>query len=190
MKRILAVFLAVSMVCALAACGSSSEAESTEQEITRAAQETEAETAAEETEEAAETVSAASDGVYSFTANGVELVPGTPFDADALPEANFVYTVPSCAIDGEDNVYSYDTYEITAYDEGNGEIIYSIYFTDPNQTTDEGLALGDDLSLVEELYGMDYEQAGTQITYTRGETELIIILQDDVVISIEYLVEL
>ncbi len=126
--------------------------------------------------------------MFYFETDGVTIIPGTALDLSVLPDANDTYTVPSCAIDGTDNVYMYDTFELTAYDEGNGEIIYSIYLTDANITTPEGLALGDDASRVTELYGEDYEESGTSITYTKGNTELIIILQNDVVVSIEYMV--
>ncbi len=115
------------------------------------------------------------------------LTPGEAFDASALPDADDVYTVPSCAVEGSDNVYNYTTFEVTAYDAGDGEVTYSIYLIDPNITTPEGLALGDGVDKVTELYGDGYEQDGTAMIYTRGETKLSIILQDDVVVSIEYL---
>ncbi len=76
---------------------------------------------------------------------------------------------------------------VTAYDEGNGEIVYSIYFIDANITTTEGLALGDSRDDVLSLYGDDYEESGRALVYTKGNTQLSIILQDDVVISIEYM---
>ena len=43
-----------------------------------------------------------------------------------------------------------------------------------------------ELSKVLQLYGEEYTEEGTAYVYTRGETMLYIIAQDDVVISIEY----
>lgn len=114
------------------------------------------------------------------------IVPGTVFDPAILPQANFVYTIPSCANQGNDDVYSYDTFELTAYNDVSGPVIYSIYLTDPNQATSEGLYMGDDLARVTQLYGTGYTQSGTEISYRRGDTLLIVILQDGCVTSIEY----
>lgn len=123
---------------------------------------------------------------FGLTFSEVKLVPGAAFDASKLPEADSVSQVPSCAFDGTDNAYNYGAFELTAYNEGNGEIIYSIYLLDANTATDEGLYLGDTLSRAEELYGNTYEKVGTQVTYTKGNTLLILILQEDSIVSIEY----
>ena len=128
----------------------------------------------------------AAEGKYSFTANGVELIPGTAFDPTVLGEPAFTYEVPSCAIEGTDNVYNYETFEVTAYDDGTGEVIYSIYFLDPNLTTGEGLALGDSADKVTELYGDNYAQEGNSRIYSGELGLLYVIEQDGVVVSIEY----
>ncbi len=123
---------------------------------------------------------------YFFVLEGVKLIPGAVFDAELLPEANDVFQVPSCAIEGTDDVYSYDAAEITAYNDGTGPVIYSIYLLDPNVATEEGLLLGDDLAQVETLCGTEYQDMDGELVYTKGATELRIILEDDVVVSIEY----
>lgn len=126
------------------------------------------------------------EGAYSFTLGGVELIPGTAFDASALPEAESVTQVPSCANQGTDNLYNYGTVEVTAFNDGSGEVIYSVYIFDPNTPTPEGLYLGDGLEQVETLYGTDYTTDGTQLTFQKGETLLILLLENDQVISIDY----
>lgn len=123
---------------------------------------------------------------FSFTFADVKLVPGAAFDAAKLPEAASTYQVPSCALEGTDNVYNYETFEVTAFNDGKSEFIYSIYFLDPNLTTPEGLALGDTLDKVIDLYGEDYTQESTSYTYESAGTMLIIILQNDTIASIEY----
>ena len=179
MRKMIAMLALLVLVFALTACGA--EANTNEDlVITRG---TEATEIAQETQ-ATEEVAAAK--VYSFTAEGVELIPGAPFDPAVLPAAASQYTVPSCAIEGTDNVYNYETFEITAYDDGTGEVIYSIYIIDPNITTDEGLALGDSLDRVVELYGEGYQQNGTAYDFSSESTMLSLIVQGDTVASIEY----
>lgn len=123
---------------------------------------------------------------YTFTLEGVELIPGQPFDASALPEANTVFEIPSCAFEGTDNVYGYNTCEVTAYNEGNGEVIYSIYIMDPNVVTPEGLALGDEEAKIVAAYGPNYNLSDGQYTYIGRNTQVIILTSGGFVISIEY----
>ncbi|MCD8118260.1 MAG: hypothetical protein LUE29_01985 [Lachnospiraceae bacterium] len=192
-KKVVVVMTVAVMFACLAACGDSSEENS--QVITRDTSGDDATTTAADTTDDAndgsgEDAENAADEAFSFVTDGVTLTPGTILDLSGMPDANDIYTVQSCAIEGMDNVYMYDAFELTAFEEDGVETIYSVYFTDANITTPEGLALGDDVSLVTELYGDDYEGDDTQITYTKGNTELVILLQDDVVISIEYLMVL
>ena len=181
--------LAAVLVLTLAACGSN-EVVNPELVITRAPESADRETepADKQTEPVQEETKAPveKEELYFFVYEGVEIVPGAAFDPAALPEADSMYTVPSCALEGTDNVYNYGTFEVTAFAEGEGESVYSIYLLDPNIATAEGLALGDELSKVLQLYGEEYTEEGTAYVYTRGETMLYIIAQDDVVISIEY----
>ena len=177
MRKMIAMLALLVLMLALVACGSEAEAEALV--ITRAAEET---LAAEEEMAVADEAKAE----YSFRAEGVELIPGAAFDPAVLPEAASVYVVPSCAIEGTDNVYNYEAFEITAYDDGTGEVIYSVYIIDPNMTTPEGLALGDSLERVLELYGEDYQVNGMAYDFYGNETMLSIIVQNEAVASIEY----
>lgn len=189
MKKMIAWMLCLLMVLSLAACGSDEPAE--EQMITRPAQAPtvaaeQPETPAVAGTEAPAAPAATSAGNYTFVTDGVELVPGAVFDPTILPEAQSVYEVPSCAIVGTDNLYNYGTYELTAFDDGTNELIYSILFIDPNITTTEGLALGDSAARVLELYGENYSVQGTSWVYSGDAEQLILILQGETVASIEY----
>ena len=128
----------------------------------------------------------ASEGVFSFVYEGAALVPGELVDHSALPKYSDVSEVPSCAFGGNDNVYNFEVFELTTYFDGDEERVYSIYFVDPNLPTTEGLCLGDTVDDMKALYGEAYEAEETAYTYTRGETLLIIITQNDIVVSIEY----
>ncbi|MBR3972821.1 MAG: hypothetical protein IKJ99_02575 [Oscillospiraceae bacterium] len=182
MKKLIAMLLALVLVLSLAACGA--EENSNEDLVITRAPEAEATDAPEA--EGIEEAPAVEEGMYTLTVDGVELIPGAAFDPAVLGEAASVYEVPSCAIEGTDNVYNYETFEITAYDDGTGEVIYSIYFLDPSLTTTEGLALGDDEAKVAELYGENYEVDGTAYVYTKTGSQLFIIVENGSVVSIEY----
>lgn len=190
MKKLIALMLALVMALALAACGGSADPNEIP-EITKGNSEQEENPVQNGSEEQnqqsqQENNVPADEHEYSYTYEGVELIPGNPFDPSVLPEADSVFEVPSCAIEGTDNLYNYGTFELTAFNDGTGEVIYSIFFIDPNITTDEGLALGDDVSKVIELYGEGYTQEGTAYVYTSGNTILSILVQNDTVTSIEF----
>jgi len=162
MKRFLAILMAITMLALLAGCTEPSGDPSTGDE-------------GDKPQEG-----------FGFTLSGVELVPGTAYPADKLPEPASVSTIPSCAIEGTDNVYNFTTVEVTAFQDSSGEVIYSIYILDANTSTAEGLYLGDPLSRATELYGADYQRNGTQVTYKKGSTLLVLLLQNECVTSIEY----
>jgi len=124
-------------------------------------------------------------GTFAFTYNGVKLVPCAAFDASVLPPAMATTTIPSCAFSGTDNVYTYDTVEIIAYDEGQGEHLYSVYLLDPNTPTDEGLRLGDTVERMIEIYGENYTKTGNEYAYYRGDTILVILTKNGIINSIE-----
>ena len=116
----------------------------------------------------------------------MKLIPGAAFDPSVLPEANDMFEVPSCAIEGTDNVYSYGDIEVTAFNDGSGEVIYSVYIVDANTPTAEGLYIGDTLDQVIAVYGEDYTQENGQVTYQKGNTLLVIILDGDYVASVDF----
>ena len=183
MKRVIAVLLSVMLLCALTACGEPAQpATTTEAVVDTTAQ------VADDTTAAAETTAAVQDAVegFSFTFEGVELIPGQSFDASALPTPQSVYQVPSCAIEGTDNVYNYGTIEVTAFNDGTGEVIYSVYIVDANTPTDEGLYIGDTVDHVIAAYGEDCVRENGQITYQKGNTLLILIMDGDYVLSIDF----
>ena len=183
MKRVIAVLLSVMLLCALTACGEPAQpATTTEAVVDTTAQ------VADDTTAAAETTAAVQDAVegFSFTFEGVELIPGQSFDASVLPTPQSVYQVPSCAIEGTDNVYNYGTIEVTAFNDGTGEVIYSVYIVDANTPTDEGLYIGDTVDHVIAAYGEDCVRENGQITYQKGDTLLILIMDGDYVLSIDF----
>lgn len=129
-------------------------------------------------------------GVFSFSYKGTVLTPGSIIDQNALPEYTSVANVPSCAFGGNDNVYQFEAFELTTYFEEEQERVYAVYFIDPELSTTEGLCLGDTVDDMKSLYGEDYQEKGNACVYTSGETMLNIILNNGVVTSIEYCLNL
>ena len=197
MKRVLAILLTIALLTVLVGCDKKEQPKDTQAQTTAApavettnAPEEETTVVPEETtvvpEETTAPEQVVDEDVFSFTYQGVTLVPGNAFDSAALPEAESVYQVPSCAIEGTDNVYSYGDIEVTAFNDGNGEVIYSVYIVDANTPTAEGLYIGDTLDQVIAVYGEDYTQENSQVTYQKGNTLLVIILDGDYVASIDF----
>ncbi len=122
---------------------------------------------------------------FAYQAGEVELIPGKPFDKGLLPEPVAVNQIPSCAFEGTDNVYTYEAFEVIAYEQEGTEYLYSVYILDANVKTPEGLALGDAQTRVDEIYGSDYTANGTERRYQKSGTELSVILLNGRVQSIE-----
>ena len=190
MKRVLAILLTIALLTVLVGCDKKEQPKDTQAQTTAApavettnAPEEETTVVPEETTAPEQVVD---EDVFSFTYQGVALVPGNAFDSAALPEAESVYQVPSCAIEGTDNVYSYGDIEVTAFNDGSGEVIYSVYIVDANTPTAEGLYIGDTLDQVIAVYGEDYTQENGQVTYQKGDTLLVIILDGDYVASVDF----
>lgn len=183
MNKIFALLLALCLLTCLAACGSQPADPTQPPKATVAPATTNVpETAVQETEPPQSVVAEG----YTFTLGDIPLIPGAVFEESKMPEAASVFQVPSCAIEGTDNVYNYTTVEVTVFDDGKAPVIYSVYLADPNTPTDEGLYLGDDLAAVENLYGTQYTKNAAELVYEKGTTQLRIIVNNDIVTSIEY----
>lgn len=161
MKKLIALMLAVLMLCALAACNNNSNPTTP-------------------------TGTPPAEG-FAFTYQGVKLVPGVEFDDASLPVAES-FENPNCAGEGKFITYQHDAMELTVNVNGGKTVIYSIYLTDANTPTAEGLYLGDDAARVTEVYGDGaITEDGSLLTYVKGNTHLVILLENEVVTSIEYL---
>lgn len=114
------------------------------------------------------------------------MTPGTVFSRDVFGEEKSYSEVPSCAGQGTDKVYNYGSYEITSYQDGEQEKIYSVYFINDQITTTEGVKISDNSSVMFEKYGNDYVQIGNQYTYTSGNIELAFIVENGFITSITY----
>lgn len=102
-----------------------------------------------------------------------------------LLEPNSTYEAPSCARLGEEVIYTYSGFSLSAYKEGEKEVLQSILITDDSVTTKEGLFIGADEKKVIELYGNTLKKSGV-LAYPKGETKLLVVIEKEKVLSIEY----
>lgn len=159
MKKLIAIALAALMLCALTACN--------------------------ETGNPGSTPNTPAEG-FTFTYQGLDLVPGADFDAASLPSVDN-FENPNCAGEGKFITYMHDAFELTINVNGDKSVIYSIYITDANTPTAEGLHISDEVASATALYGTGVTSGdGGTITFTKGATQLIVVVDDGYVSSIEY----
>ncbi len=136
---------------------------------------------------AGNTAAAPSGDAYTFTANGVAI----PMDAEAAPilealgEPSSYYEAASCAFEGLDKFYTYASFEVDTYPDGDTDRISAVILKDDMVETPEGVAIGASAADVTAVYGDAAVDAG-RLTYTKGGSELWFVLQGDSVVSIEY----
>ena len=105
--------------------------------------------------------------VFSYTINGVEIVPGEDF-AEAfskLGEPVDFNEAPSCYFDGMDKQYFYDGFEIKTYPVGDKDYVQDICVSANTYSTPEDITIGSSLEDVVSAYGEDYEKTGKMYNY-------------------------
>ncbi len=125
---------------------------------------------------------------YKFVYQGVTIAPdmNTNEFLDALGEPVHYYEVKSCAFEGMDKIYTYNSFEVSTYPNGANDLVSYIYFKDDTVTTQEGAYIGMAKEDVLALYGEHYvERAGVYV-YTKGGMELRFIFSGESLASVEY----
>ncbi len=173
--------LLLAAVLLLAGCGGKNEKTDAPKEAP-AASAPSAEPAAAKPEASAE-----GDGWY-FEKDGVKVYMNVPAEPviKALGEYKNSYEAPSCAFDGMDVVYSYPGFEILTYEKGGEATVSGVVLRDDTVETAEGLFIGSDQAAVENAYGKLADGANN-LRVTKGSCELLIILTDGYVSSIQYI---
>lgn len=126
---------------------------------------------------------------YIFSIKNTEFIIGEdPTEKiEKLGEASDSFSAPSCAMQGEDKIYTYSGFTLTANSESKDSPVklISILLTDDSVQTKEGLYIGQTRENVEKLYGKKKKKENEYI-YKKGRMELSIIFEADKVVSIEY----
>ena len=126
---------------------------------------------------------------YVFAVNDAEFVIGEDptSSIDKLEAKSDTFEAPSCAMQGEDKVYTYSGFTLTLHSESKkGPYkLMSILLTDDSVQTVEGIYIGKSREEVEKAYG-EQKEKGSEYIYKKGVMELSFIFAKDKVVSIEY----
>ena len=96
------------------------------------------------------------------------------------------FVIPSCAFDGYDRVFSFPGIQIHTYPLGDDDFVHTISLRDDTVTTKNGIFLGRSFVDVKEAYGDEFTQEYGMVTFTRGQTTLSFLIENNMVIAITY----
>ena len=94
----------------------------------------------------------------------------------------------SCAFDGLDKTYRYGSIYLQTYPIGEKDYVYSWWFVDDLVENDEGICIGSSKADVEAAYGAESYNGTNAFEVTKGSGKLTIILENDVVSSVQYVI--
>lgn len=178
-KRLFAVLMSVCMLGAIAlnGCGSSDASTSADEG-----------TGANAAEIGSEEQAASGEKGYVFEANGVKVAVDMDMApiAEALGEPDSYFEEPSCAAQGIAKLYTYSSFEIETYPDGDNDLVACVILKDDNVATAEGVDLSMTKADVIEVYGEDYEETEGCIAYRKDGMKLCFILDGENIASIEY----
>ena len=125
---------------------------------------------------------------FSFTYNGTKITLGAEAAPiiDALGEPRSYTEEPSCAFDGMDKTYYYGSFYISTYPLDGKDYIYNLWFADDGIATDEGIRIGSPQSQVEAACGKECFNGINSFVLTKGQSRLVILIEDDTVSCIRY----
>ena len=125
---------------------------------------------------------------FTFTYNGTKITLGAEAAPiiDALGEPRSYTEEPSCAFEGMDKTYYYGSFYLSTYPMDGKDYVYNLWFADDGVSTDEGIRIGSTQSQVEDAYGKECLNGTTSFVLTKGQSRLMILIEDDTVSSIRY----
>lgn len=125
---------------------------------------------------------------YYFTHKGTEIRLNGDMEVvlNALGEPKKYTEETSCAFEGLDKTYTYDSFVIQTYPRGEKDYIYAFWFLDDLVKTPEGIKIGDTQAAVEAAYGADAYNGRNAYIFKLKNYTATVILTDGVVSSIQY----
>lgn len=125
---------------------------------------------------------------FSFSYNGTRISMKENFAPilKALGDPKSYDETPSCASSGMDKTYFYGSFYVTTYPDGDNDLVNCVWLVDDSVATDEGISIGDAKADVERAYGAESFNGTNAYIMVKDGTRLTVILQDDVVSSIQY----
>lgn len=124
----------------------------------------------------------------NFKYNEVVMAPGDNFEEISvkLGEPTSYYEAASCAFDGKDKIYTYGSLQISVSPMDGVDIIYMITLLDDSLSTPEGIFVGAEKAAVLSAYGEGGVDKGSSLVYNSGKTDLVFLIRDDCVTSVQY----
>lgn len=125
---------------------------------------------------------------YVFIYNGVTV----SVDGDMAPiqeafgEPADYYEAASCAFEGLDKIYTYGSFVIETYPQGDKDLVSVIRLTDDAVSTPENIYIGCTRDDVTRAYGTDYTEQGSMLVYVKDGMKLSVLVENDTVTSIQY----
>lgn len=104
----------------------------------------------------------------------------------ALGEPEAYTEEPSCAFEGLDKNYDYGSFCLSTYPDGETDYVYRVWLVGEDVSTEEGIHIGSSRSQVEAAYGAEGRTDSGDYRLTGETMELLILLEEDVVTSIQY----
>jgi hypothetical protein len=124
--------------------------------------------------------------LYADFTGGIDI---TEYTSKLGEPSGGYYEAKSCAFEGMDKFYYYDSVTLQGYQKDGNDKLYSITLMDDAVKTKEGVRIGDKKDKVVSAYGSDYTEADGQLLYESGNTRLSFVMKDDEVQSIIYSVK-
>lgn len=125
---------------------------------------------------------------FTFTYKGTKIALHAPAEQviAALGEPLEYSESTSCAFDGLDKSYKYGSFYLETYPIGEKDYVYGWWFVDDLVETDEGICIGSTKAEVDAAYGAENFNGSNAYTVKKGSGVLTIILEKDVVSSVQY----
>lgn len=126
---------------------------------------------------------------YVFRYNGVTVSVDEDMAAvlEGLGEpATPPFEAPSCAFEGLDKTYTYGSFVIETYPQGEKDYVSTITLKDDAVSTAENIYIGSSLADVTNAYGTDYTEQGSMLVYHKDGMKLCILMDNEEVTSIQY----
>jgi uncharacterized lipoprotein YmbA len=125
---------------------------------------------------------------YSFTYQEVAIPMNTEAASivEALGEPVNYFEAASCAFQGLDKIYYYNSFELGTYPNAGKDYVSYVNLLDDTVTTDQGIFLGSSLTELKDAYGEDFTIEGSAYIYRLGDTKLTFIVEADEVKQITY----
>ena len=174
MKRLISLILAAALALAFAGCSKPEEPENEAPVMISGGQQ--------------EVSGASGSSGIAFEFDGVSVPLNVPSDEiiASLGEDYQYFEAQSCAFQGMDKVYTYGSFQIRTYTDGDTDKILSVEFLDDTISTPEGIYIGCSEDQVIAAYGSDsLSENGSYIIAADGGT-LDIVMGDGTVSGISY----